>query len=193
MRALIVLASLALAAPAVGQDTAGAAIKAFGLVGTWMPECRADVRVGCEMTPPGAKKEGWMCGGKLFEELPQRTVFAVPASGPAMRTSTVASPVPGRPPVTSTWPIQSAAPLGADRLKLRVTMTGDDIQRPPGRPENKDKGVVFDIVLLKKDGRMRTMDFASVDGGRVHVKDGFMYIDGARQTWQTPAFERCGS
>ena len=58
----------------------------------------------------------------------------------------------------------------------------------------EERGAVYDMVLLTKDGRLRTIDFIRVDGSRIYAKEGWRYGQqggSKRLPWTTPSFERC--
>jgi hypothetical protein len=193
MRYVCSLIALALLAPPVAAQDASSALEAFGLVGTWATDCTVDIRTVC--TPaPAADRINWTCGARTLPDVPSRVTFATPAGKPATRTSKTASFVDDIPAITASWTIGEATRLGDDRLKLRMTFIDDDWKRPAGVNGPDDKGIVYDLVLQKKDGRIRTIDFVRVDGSRIYAKDGWRYGQqggSKRRPWETPSFERC--
>lgn len=97
------LASIALSAPALGDDIKGT-LKDFGLIGTWSPDCSKD------MSQPRAS----------------RAVFAAPSEGDA--TATVQDNR-GEAQVTTVYQIVETAILDGGRLKVGlhpVTVTKSD-------------------------------------------------------------------
>lgn len=175
------------AGQAAGADSAGDAIKQFGLVGAWSVDCRKTPMQTCD-------KNG--CGS--------RTIYAVPPSGAPMITIKSGTLDSARGIVFLTT-IHAAERIADDKIRILSTQ-----ENPSGVNVVwwRQPGELWETVLLKVGERYRLFSAHSVDGKKILAEDGFdvrppppappaTAYDTLPTTWnrtskQTPLFERCG-
>jgi hypothetical protein len=148
-------------------ETAAAAFQAFGLIGTWSPDCSG----------------------------PFRTIYAAPAGGsPTVRV------------------IQHGQEIASSEIREILDRSGDRIKWTsviktwslPDRPEERwmpQPGEVWETGLAKFGAKIRPVHSQRQDGGKISVKDGFIYTGEAPQgggavVWQntgqaTVPLEKC--
>jgi hypothetical protein len=172
---------------AAAAESAGEAIKAFGLVGSWSTDCAREPMAVCE------KDKG--CGNRTIYQEP-------PLSGPPMIKSLVGGGTPdtGR---TFQTVIESAVRIADDKIKILSIQQGmpSDISRLAWLRQPGDR---WQTVLMKEgNDKYRIVSAQSEDGRKISAKDGFMYMpppgtkfdeipaNFLRSERQVPAFERC--
>jgi hypothetical protein len=175
------------AGQAAGEESAAAAIKAFGLLGTWSTDCARDPFAACERTTG--------CGG--------RTTYEVSPSGQPVIKYIVGTFVAGQPRTFETT-IEQATRIADDKLaitSIQRTDSGVTVMwwRQPGE--------VWETVLLKAGDKFRTFSAQREDGKKISAEAGFevrpppppppgkMYdtlpTSWVRMQQQTPLFEKC--
>jgi hypothetical protein len=154
--ALGLIAACLFAGQAVGDESAGDAIRAFGLVGTWSTDCAKTPIATCNT------KDG--CGG--------RTTFEAPASGPPIIWNVVGTLTPGLGRVFETT-IDSATRIADDKIKLMTTQ-----QQSSGVTLAwwRQPGERWEIVLIKAGNKYRTYAAQRDDGKKIAAEDGFMVM-----------------
>ena len=187
MRGLVL--ALIVAGLAMGQtasaETAGEAIEAFGLVGSWSIDCNKTPTQTCE------PKVG--CGA--------RTIYEVSSTASPRIKNLVGTLTPG-PGMSFETSIESAERIGGDRIKIVSVQQGALGQfskvvwiRQPGER--------WETVLVKVGAKYRWLSHQRQDGAKIQAKDGFEVRPPPRTryneippTWvtsdkPTPLFERC--
>jgi hypothetical protein len=183
-RSGLLLGLLAVASPAAAE-TSAAAMRAFGLIGTWSVDCATD------MTQPCVDID------RCFPRL----TFTVPLRGNPVRE--VLSPTAEAGKVfRGAAEIESAALIADD--KIRITTT--DSVRPvgPDTPTSRTSDETWETVYRKSGDTLRVWSAQRTDGTKIGVRDGFRYeqdgdwkpADGPAKQWhrtdeQTATLQKC--
>jgi hypothetical protein len=172
------------AGQALGAESAGDAIRAFGLIGTWSVDCARDVFAACDRTTG--------CGA--------RVTYLVSPSGQPMIRNIVGTLVAGQPRTIETT-IEQASRITDDKIAITsIQQTASSVTlnwyRQPGE--------IWQIVLVKAGDKYRTYLSQREDDKKIAVEDGFEVrpppgtpYDGMPDHWvrsdkATPWFARCG-
>src|SRR5437899_10876510 len=155
-----VVALLALAPALAHAETAAAALQAFGLIGTWSPDCSG----------------------------PFRTIYATSASTAA----TVRLTLHGREYASSE--ISEILDLSGDRIKWTSIIRTWSLPDQPDERWMPEPGEVWETGLAKLGGKIRPVHSQRRDGGKISVKDGFIYSGeaakpGGAVVWQSTGKE----
>ena len=175
------------AGQAVGEESAGEAITASGLLGTWSTDCSRDPIATCE------RDKG--CGNRTIYQAP-------PPSGPPVIKNIVGTVAPG---VGKSYEsiVESAVRIAADKIKIISIMQGapGDINKLAWLRQPGDRWE----TVLTKDGndKFRFVSSQSEDGRKIAARDGLVYLpppgtkpDEIPANWERsdrayPTFERC--
>jgi hypothetical protein len=171
---------------AFAAESAGEAIKAFGLIGSWSIDCSKPPTQAC--TPETG------CGA--------RTIFEVSPTGSAKVRTLAGSFLPGRGMRSVESIVESAERIGDDRIRIVSVQQG-----VPGQFSTamwiRQAGERWETVLLKVDTKYRWFSHQQQDGAKIAAKDGFEVRpppgtkhDELPTNWvvsdrPTPLFERC--
>ncbi len=151
----------------VMAESAAAALQAFGLVGTWSPDCSGGFRtIYAGGDPPTVRLTQ---NGREYASSEIREILA--RSGDRIRWSSV----------IKSWFLPEHR---------------EDTWMP-------QPGEIWETGLVKFDGKIRPIDSRRQDGGKIQVKDGFIYTGetpaaGGAVVWQntgraTLPLERCSA
>jgi hypothetical protein len=175
------------AGQALGEESAGEAIRAFGLIGTWSTDCARDPFAACDRTTG--------CGG--------RTTYEISPSGQPVIKNIVGTLVAGQPRTFETR-IEKATRVADDKLaitSIQLTDSGVTVMwwRQPGE--------VWETALLKVGDKFRTVSAHREDGKKISAEAGFdvrpppppppsktydtLPTSWVRMQQQTPLFEKC--
>jgi hypothetical protein len=182
----LLLAGLA-TGPAIGAESAGEAIEAFGLIGKWSVDC------GKQPAEQTCTRETG-CGVRIIYEVS-------PTGSPRIRT-VAGSFVPGKGIRTIEAVVESAERIGDDRIKIVSVQQGVAGQFSTA-VWLRQTGEHWESVLLKVGAKFRSLSTQQQDGAKITAKDGFVVQpppgtkhDELPPTWvttdkPTPLFERC--
>jgi hypothetical protein len=141
------------AGPVLAAESAADAVKAFGLIGTWSPDCARDPLAACDRTTG--------CGFRL-------TYLLSPSGQPMTRF--VVGTLAGGQTRTVESTIETAKRVTDDKLaitSIQRTDLGATLAwvRQPGE--------IWDAVLVKEGDKYRTFMAQRDDGKKIVVEDGF--------------------
>jgi hypothetical protein len=166
--------AILMGAPLARAESSTEAIRAFGLVGTWSPDCSRDP------TKPD-----------------MRTTYAAPELG-APTVILVFSTASGASAMTvmTKSEIKSAARIAEEKIQIVSVRVGAAMATGPFQSSTDSFPVEY--VIQKFGDKRRTIDSHSLDGKRILIKDGFQYAPaGPSGEWHktdrtTPLLEKCG-
>lgn len=172
-----VLLALALSQSHAYADTTKDALKAFGIVGTWSPNCAIDPSKSCERTGT--------CN--------YRIIYSVPFFGSPNRTSVIAT-LNDNKPITTKEDIGTAEQITTDKLRYTYVLQNAFANGVDWTPQ---KGEAWEVVLQKVGPKLRVVENRRIDGEKLVVMNGFVYTHVNRTPpWQntgvsTPPLEKC--
>jgi hypothetical protein len=172
---LFVCAFLALlvSSSVCSAESAGEAIEAFGLVGTWSPDCSRDMSMKCDIDETVKSMNVSVLEAVKMCEV-QRITFAVPTFGKPTETIntnlTQVAPIPN----SSTRQFESATRITAEKIKLTyiVQAQAEVLRKFAYLPQD---GESWQLVLEKVGGKIKPFSTQRGDGRKISVKDGFIY------------------
>jgi hypothetical protein len=157
--------------PGSAENTADA-IKAFGLIGTWSPDCAADP----------------MRGGT-------RVNYVASLFGP-LKATTIQSDIEGGRVITSQSEIQSAIRVTEEKIKIIAVRTSLTSSNPNDRITSLNEKT--ETLIQKFGNKIRIIRSQSPDSARVGSKDGHVCVPSAPEKSdcettgkETPLLEKC--
>ena len=180
------IAACIFAGPAIAEESAADAMKAFGMVGSWSVDCSKTPMATCTKTG---------CGS--------RTTYMVPSSG-SPRIKNEAGTLDPMHGIVFYTTIHSAIRIADDKIKIVSTW-----DNPSGNTVMwwRQPGEVWEIVWLKVGDKFRTFSAHREDGKKILAEAGFevrppppppsskMYetlpTSWERMKQETPLFEKC--
>jgi hypothetical protein len=176
----------------VAAESAGSALRSFGLIGTWSVDCSVDLKQVCTRMPN--------CGSRFKFEAP---LFG----NPTEEVITQARNSGGE--THTVHQLINVSRLGEDKIKFSYTIPPN--VNMPGRLAYLMPlgGEVWETVLKKEPDKMRTWLIQREDGQKVAVRNGHPAIPGGDWNWnsndpkpvttwnesgaEAPWFQRCAN